>query len=202
MANSQRTSELDALNVMMTNIGQQPIVNINNTNPQVALAKTVLKQVTSDVLTEGWAFNRELDYPLIPDSSGNVRLPENVVRWDLAWPSDYDVVIRDGRMYDKRTHSFDFSGVDELRAEIIWLFDFEDIPNAIRNYITIRAANLFAMRTTGSVEIAKYGQMEEQQARATALDYETQQGDWNIFMNPDSTRPFRGYQPVDTLWRF
>ena len=198
----KRTSELDALNVMLTNIGQQPVVNINNTNPQVALAKTVLNQVVSDVLTEGWTFNRELNYPLIPDSSGEIKLPENVVRWDTTWPSQYDIVIRGGKMYDKARHSYDFSAVDKIEVDITWLFDFDDIPNAIRNYITIRAANLFAMRTTGSVEIAKYGMKEEEQARATALDYETQQGDWNIFMNPDSTRSFRGYVPTNTQRRF
>ncbi|AGA17888.1 tail tubular protein A [Synechococcus phage P60] len=201
MAPIKRTSELDALNVMLTNIGQQPIVNINNTNPQVALAKTVLNQVTSDVLTEGWIFNRELDYPLTPNSDNEFLLPENVVSWDLRWPTDYDVVIRNGKLYDKRNHTYKFD-VDELKLDIVWLFDFEDIPNAIRNYITIRASNLFAMRTTGSTEIAKYGQMEEQQARATALDYETQQGDWNVFQNPDGTRSFRGYVPTQTLWRF
>lgn len=198
----QRTSELDALNVMLTNIGQQPILNIKNTNPQVALAKTVLNQVISDVLTEGWTFNRELDFPIEPNSDGEVYLPENVVAWDLTWPTDYDVVIRDGKLYDKRNHTYEFDKNTTLKMDIVWLFDFEDIPNAIRNYITIRAANLFAMRTTGSTEIAKYGQQEEMQARATALDYETQQGDWNIFQNPNGTRSFRGYVPSNTLWRF
>ena len=198
----QRTSELDALNVLLTNIGQQPILNIKNTNPQVALAKTVLNQVISDVLTEGWTFNRELDFPIEPNSDGEVYLPENVVAWDLTWPTDYDVVIRDGKLYDKRNHTYEFDKNTTLKMDIVWLFDFEDIPNAIRNYITIRAANLFAMRTTGSTEIAKYGQQEEMQARATALDYETQQGDWNIFQNPDGTRSFRNYVPAKTLWRF
>ena len=198
----QRTSELDALNVLLTNIGQQPILNIKNTNPQVALAKTVLNQVVSDVLTEGWTFNRELDFPIEPNSDGEVYLPENVVAWDLTWPTDYDVVIRDGKLYDKRNHTYEFDKNTTLKMDIVWLFDFEDIPNAIRNYITIRAANLFAMRTTGSTEIAKYGQQEEMQARATALDYETQQGDWNIFQNPDGTRSFRNYVPAKTLWRF
>ena len=198
----QRTSELDALNVLLTNIGQQPILNIKNTNPQVALAKTVLNQVVSDVLTEGWTFNREMDYPLTPNGDQEFMLPENVVAWDLTWPTDYDVVIRDGKLYDKRNHTYEFDKDTTLKMDIVWLFDFEDIPNAIRNYITIRAANLFAMRTTGSTEIAKYGQQEEMQARATALDYETQQGDWNIFQNPDGTRSFRNYVPAKTLWRF
>lgn len=201
MARITRTSELDALNVLLTNIGQQPASSLENTNPQFALARTVLDQVTSDVLTEGWTFNRELSYPIVPESNGEVLLPENVVRWDISWPTDLDVVLRDGKLYDKINHTYDFSGYDKLELNVVWLFDFEDIPNAIRNYITIRAANLFAMRTTGSIEISKYGEKEEMQARATAIDYETQQGDWNIFMNPDGSRNFRGYVPANTLWR-
>ena len=196
-----RTSYINAINVMLSNIGQQPTASLNNSNPQVALARTVLDQVSSDVQTEGWTFNRERDYPLSIQPDGTVVLPEDVVSWDLSWPTDMDVVIRKGKLYDKVAHSYDFTG-KELKAEVVWLFDFEDLPNAIRNYITIRAANLFAMRTTGSAEIAKYGMAEEQQARATAIDYETQQGDYNIFMNEDGQRLFRGYSPVDTLWRF
>lgn len=198
----KKTSRLDALNVMLTNIGQLPVNNLENTNPQFALAQIVLDQVTNDVLTEGWTFNRELDYPVYPGSDGKVEIPPNVVRWDIAWPTELDVVVRNGYLYDKVGHTSDFSDYTELRMDITWLFDFEDIPNAIRNYITIRAANLFAMRTTGSIEIAKYGEKEEMEARATALDYETQQGDWNIFQNPDGSRSFRGYVPSTTLWRF
>ena len=202
MARITRTSELDALNIMLTNIGQAPASNINNTNPQFALARTVLDQVTGDVLTESWTFNREQGYPVVPDSNGNVLLPPNVLRWDLSWPTDLDVVLRNGKLYDKTNHTYDFSDYESLELNVTWLFDFEDIPNAVRNYITIRAANLFAMRTTGSTEIAKYGEKEEMQARATALDYETQQGDWNVFQNPDGSRSFRGYVPSTTLWRF
>lgn len=202
MARITRTSELDALNVMLTNIGQQPASSLDNTNPQFALARTVLDQVTGDVLTEGWTFNRELDWPLKPEAGGEVRLPENVIRWDISWPTDLDVVLRNGKLYDKVKHTYDFSDYNELKVNVVWLFDFEDIPNAIRNYITIRAANLFAMRTTGSAEIAKYGEKEEMQARATAIDYETQQGDWNILMNPDGSRSFQGYVPGHATWRF
>ena len=70
-----------------------------------------------------------------------------------------------------------------LTVDVTWVFDFEDIPEAIKNYITIRAANVFAGRAVGSAEAVKFGQQEEVLARAGALEYETQQGDYNIFGN-------------------
>ena len=57
----------------------------------------------------------------------------------------------------------------------------EDLPEAAKNYILIRAANLFAMRATGSTEVAKYSEREEANARAALIQYECDQGDYSVF---------------------
>ena len=79
-----RTSYINAINVMLSNIGQQPTASLNNSNPQVALARTVLDQVSSDVQTEGWTFNRERDYPLSID--GRAETPGFQALPDSGWP--------------------------------------------------------------------------------------------------------------------
>ena len=79
---------------------------------------------------------------------------------------------------------------------------FEDIPEAIKNYVIIRAANVFAGRAVGSAEAVKFGQQEETLARAGALEYETQQGDYNIFGNSQGLNTYNSYRPRSTVYRY
>ena len=51
-----------------------------------------------------------------------------------------------GQLYDRIAHSFEWT---KQKLKVTWVFDFEDLPEAAKQYITIRAANLFAMRMTG-----------------------------------------------------
>ena len=76
-------------------------------------------------------------------------------------------------------HTYTFKGVQQL--DVTWLFDFDELPEAYKNYITIRAANVFAGRSVGSQEAVTFGQREETVARATLMEYDTQQGDYTIF---------------------
>ena len=104
------------------------------------------------------------------------------------------LVQRRGKLYDKAAHSFQFDGKQEL--DVVWLVDFTDMPEAFREYATIRAANVFAGRSVGSQEAVAFGQREEVMARATCLEYDTQQGDYNmIAQNKDGYTTYQTYRP-------
>ena len=198
---ASKQTKLNAVNILISNIGQAPTTTLQTTNPQVNLAELVLDEVSNKVQTEGWVFNTERDYPFTPDSvTGEITVPENVLRIDQPWDTGYNVVIRAGKLYDRNEHSFVWDSQQCLN--VTWLFDFEDLPEAAKEYITIRAANLFAMRATGSTEIAKYSQNEESIARAALMNYECQQGDYNVFSDGADVNPLRTYRPVSALWRY
>ena len=197
-----KITQVSAVNILLSNIGQAPTNSIDTTNPQISLAVNQLDQVSNDVQTEGWVFNTEQNYPFMPDNTGQITIPNNVARLDLPqWLSpNIQPVIRNGKLYDKIKHSFVWSGVQEL--DVVWLFDFEDLPEAAKQYITTRAANLFAMRMTGSTEIAKYSEREEANARAALLEYECNQGDYSIFSSGTGVSPIRTNSPLSTIWRY
>ena len=109
-------------------------------------------------------------------------------------------MIREGKLYDKLNHTFKWVKCQKL--DVVWLFEFEDLPEAAKQYVQTRAANLFAMRATGSTEVARYSEREEANARATLIEYETQQGDYSIFSAGMDESPRRTYRPVDTIWRY
>ena len=140
----------------------------------VEMAELILDEVSSAIQSEGWVFNSEYSYPFTPDGNGNVIIPSNVLSIDSNGLKDEFLVIRQGKLYDKAKHSFVFEG--EQLLDVQWLFDFEDLPEAFKEYATIRAANVFAGRSVGSTEAVSFGQREEVIARATAIEYDTQQG--------------------------
>ena len=198
---ASKTTKLTAVNRILSNIGQSPVTVLDSGNPLVEMAELVLEEVTSAVQSEGWIYNIEYDYPFTPDAKGEIVIPEDVISLDSPARSTNQcfLIIRNGKLYDKANHSFVFDGTQKL--DVTWLFDFEEIPEAFREYITIRAANVFAGRAVGSQEAVAFGQREEVIARATAIEYDTQQGDYNIFQNENGYTTMPTYNTAKRIVR-
>lgn len=195
-----KSTKLDAVNIILSNIGQAPVVNLESGNPMVETAELVLDEISRTVQAEGWVYNTEPGYPFVPDVNKEITIPDNVLSFDLPILSDKFSQVRGGKLYNRTDHTFEWDEEQEL--DVVWLFDFEDLPEAFKNYITIRAANVFAGRSVGSQEAVRFGQAEELQARAGALEYDTQQGDWNIFGNTQGLNQYQSFRPFQTVYRY
>tara|TARA_R110000765_G_scaffold187330_6_gene292928 strand:- start:246 stop:848 length:603 start_codon:yes stop_codon:yes gene_type:complete len=196
-----KASRLAAVNTIISNVGQSPLNNLDSGNPLAELAEGILDEITRAVQAEGWSFNTEYRYPTTPDPiTKEVTVRSNMLSVDLAPTNKKQVVIRGGKLYDKVNHTTTFTE-DILDLDIVWLVDFEDMPEAYKNYVTVRAANVFAGRTVGTQEAVKFGEREELMARANCIEYETQQGDYTVFSNRDNDMTYNGYRPIDALWR-
>ena len=175
----KKATKLQAVNTIISNIGQAPVTNLESGNPLVEMAEQILDEITIAVLAEGWEYNMERGYPFTPDSNNQILIPDNVLSLDTKPGDGTQTVIRNGKLYDRVEHTYEFTGQQKL--DVTWLFDFEELPEAFKNYITIRAANVFAGRSVGSSEAVQFGQREETIARATLLEYDTQQANYTIF---------------------
>ena len=195
-----KSTKLDAVNIILSNIGQSPVTALDTGNPLVETAELVLDEIDKTVQAEGWIFNTEYSYPLPVNKDGEIAIPDNILSADFPPGSDRVVVQRKGKLYDRTNHTYKFEGPLEL--DVIWKEDFEDVPEALKQYIIIRAANVFAGRSVGSGEAVRFGQQEEAQARASALEYETQQGDYSIFSDRNNITTYRSTRPVHALLRF
>jgi hypothetical protein len=196
-----KLTTLDAVNIILSNVGQAPVSALDNANPMVSMASNILDEVTEAVQSEGWSFNLERAYPFIPDVNGEVGIPTNAIRIDAPATNDLQLIVRQNKLYDKYTHSYDFSKYPKLSLDVTWLFDFDDMPQPARQYVTIRAANLFAGRAVGSAEQVRFGEKEESIARATLIEYECQQGNWSMVANP-ANQKVPGYRPYDVIARY
>jgi len=197
---ASKQTKLDAVNIILSNIGQAPVVNLESGNPMVETAELVLEEISRTVQAEGWVYNTEPGYPFVPNSDKEILIPDNVLSFDLPVLSSCFSQVRGGKLYNRTDHTFEWDSNQDL--DVVWLFDYEELPEAFKNYITIRAANVFAGRSVGSAESVRFGQAEELQARAGALEYDTQQGDFNIFGNTQGLNTYASYRPSNTVFRY
>ena len=197
-----KASRLAAVNTIISNVGQAPVTGLETGNPLVEMAEQILDEITRATLAEGWEHNTERGYPFTPDATGCIYVPENVISIDDVPGSGKQTVIRDGKLYDRISHSYTFEGKQAL--DVTWLFDFEELPEAFKNYITIRAANVFAGRSVGSQEAVTFGQREETVARATLLEYDTQQGNYTIFTDRNGGDRYQqiAARPFQIVYRY
>ncbi len=181
-------TELEAVNVMLSVIGESPVNTLTGASTvDVIQAKAILNQVSREVQSVGWHFNSEKNYPLVPDINGEIKLAANMVRVDADQFPELDVVQRGLRLYSRTNHSFEFDRT--IRAEIIFLLPFEELPQAARQFIVIRAARIFQDRMVGSETLHGFSALDEQKALADLKEAEGDTGDYSIFGHFDAYRP-------------
>ena len=194
-----KITKLDGVNIILSNIGQAPVTSLATLNPAAKLAEQILDEISLSTQAEGWVFNTEQDYPFTPNSDKQILIPANVLALDFVSFGDKNTVQRGGMLFVKRNHTYLFD--DVVYGKVTWLFDFVDLPEVFKNYIAMRAANVFANRSVGSNEIVKYSKEEEQIARAAIMEYETQQGDYNMLNDRAGGTEIHTYLPYNAIKR-
>lgn len=176
------TTELAAVNAMLLAIDEAPVNRLTGTvTTDVAVAKRILSEEIAAVQTKGWAFNTEYDYPLVPDNEGFITLPKNTASVDVEANRDIDVVQRGTRLYDRRNHTYTFTGA--VKSQIIFMLPYEELPQAARFYILVKSVRKFQNKVIGADAVDGYNAEDERDAKATLEEAEADTGDHNIFNN-------------------
>jgi hypothetical protein len=177
------------------------------TNPDVAIAYNTLTEVSREVQSEGWSFNRERNYTqLQPDSSTKkIAIPNNAIQVDLS--QDYQInlgrnaVNRGGYLYDTIGHTDVWDTDETIYLDMVWEWEYEYLPQPVQAYIVARAAAVFCSRTIGDPNQYQMLQQKEAYARAMALEYECNQNDVTIFGSPKDGNYYSSYNPFNALIR-
>ena len=115
---------------------------------------------------------------------------------------DFDGIRRSGKLYDRQHHTYKWTDVTPVQCDVVWEFDWVDLPQPIQDFITARASVLTSQRIIGDPE--QYTMLQQQEAftRALALEYETQQGQYTFFGHPQGQQNYyQSYQPYQALRR-
>ena len=198
-------TDLSAVNSILGAIGQSPINSLQFTNPEVGFIYNLLRDANIDVQNEGWHFNTEKHVAYIPDGNGKITITNDILKMDVSegWERrEYDVVKRNGYLYDKYDHTDDWSDLPStgINLDITRLFTYEDLPSVFKRYIIYRASRVAATQLVGDPQLTSLLANQEGLARAACIEYECNQGNHSMFGFPEDS-VHTTYQPWRNLRR-
>ena len=179
------TTKLEAVNTMLSTIGEAPVNSLATGLIDAETAETILNNVSREVQTRGWNFNTEYDYTFSPNVDGEIDLPANIIRADLAQSlqkyrtSNAEYIQRGSKIYDKSNHTYVID--KDLKLDVVVLLDYELLPEVARSYIALRASRIFQDRVVGDAGLSQLNRTDEAQALQDLKEAESDNGNYNIF---------------------
>lgn len=163
-----KTTKLDAVNDMLKAIGTLPVSSLNvASNSDAAIADTTLESVKKEVLGQGWWFNTNYGQLFAP-SANQITVPSTVLslrpaRESFSYAAETkNLVERDGKVYDQDSNSFTIAV--SVRLDTIVDVEFENLPENMRRYVTVRAARIFQTQVLGDDTLGVYTLQQENEA--------------------------------------
>lgn len=187
------TSEIDAINVCLSTIGQAPINTLTGTLPvDVNLARSVLTEVRRKVCEDGYWFNQDKKVQATLDTNNEIIVAPNTLKVELTYPTyGIDLVQRGLRLWNSFSQTYTFTVAPKL--DITYLLDWVELPEAARQYIMHRAARIFQARAIGSPELNQAASQEEVLALAKLKRADSDARNRNILNGPGLS-PIRRYR--------
>jgi hypothetical protein len=182
------TTELQAVNIMLSAIGESPVNSITSTtNVDVSVAKNILNETSMSVQTMGWNFNTIYNKATTLDNNNKIPLASNTIQVDANITNFryMNLTYRNGYLYDMDNDTDVFTiapSVDIVTAE-----QFESLPEYARRYITTKAARRFAARFVGAGELVKMAEQDENEAYVAFQQADSRNADLNILENDTNT---------------
>lgn len=173
------TTKLEAINTMLECVGQSPLSTLEGTKSYYTVtAIQILEKEAKRVLLAGWDFNTDERYPLKPDVNKHIAITSDMLLVKLPQKYGNRYVERCNKLYDKVRHSFEIP--NELLCRVIWNFQFEELPENFRTYITMSSAYKFCKRVLGSESACAYTREDLAEAYQDLLGYELENGSYTL----------------------
>jgi hypothetical protein len=148
-------TELESVNTILATIGEAGISSLTTTVNEItdsALAQRTLREVSRDIQSEAWSWNTDEWVEIQPTGYGTYVVPGNVLVVDFS-PNTYpntQYVLRGKQIYDRNNHTYDIGAINGnaaiTAAKVVSALEWDELPHAAQQYITIRAARIFSDR--------------------------------------------------------
>lgn len=140
--------KLDAVNRMLTSIGQTPASTvIENYHPDVLSALSVILSASKKIQAKGYWFNTDHNLTLAPNAiTGEILLPSTTLSVDPV-DTTLHYVQRGSRLYNSSNSTFEI-GVP-VQVTLIQDLDFEQLPEVAANYIMEDSLYIFVRDRIG-----------------------------------------------------
>ena len=160
-----RTTQLEAINTMLSTIGEAPVNSLTGSLPvDASMAVNILNEVNREVQSAGWKFNTSWKKSIQRDVNNKIVIGTDVLHIEFDHlrysKASYDPVMRGSYLYNLVDESYTWNK-DFDYVTVIHLLDLELIPEQARRYITIRASRIFHDRTLGANTLHKFSEQYE-----------------------------------------
>lgn len=181
MSGISLTTELDAINSMLTVIGESPVSSVENTGLiDAVMAQQILRETMRHVQSRGWTWNKDFGVPFDPSFPlpGEIVLPANTLSVAVSGQINSTIVQRGVRLWDRKNQTFLFFAPVVL--DITRLLPFEELPQAARHFILVRSARIFQDRVVGSQQLSGFNEKDEFRAYADLRVLEAEAANYNV----------------------
>ena len=174
-------TELEAVNSLLSAIGESAVSSLETaTTVEVTQAKNLLSNVNREIQQKGWHFNTEWDVSLSRNSENKIPVGTSILS---IYVEHKLTTIRgiQGVMYVYDLDDNTFTWTENLtNAVTITLLDFQDTPQAVRQYVTTKAARIFQEEIIGQTSAEQINRTEEMETYADLLDDEAERAGYNV----------------------
>lgn len=176
--NVETDGELDAVNLVLSSIGESAVNSINDTaNADVANIRRLLNNFNRRIQTRGWTFNTEVAQ-LIPDFYSN-RI-HYLGDWLSVLSEGTATVYRNrgGYVYDINARTDIFT--QPITVNLITLCPYSDMPEVFQQYIVASTAKRFNMSFFGDDSLDAELEEELTELQVACMEFELDFGNYNM----------------------
>ena len=175
-----KTTELEAVNICLGIMGEQPVSAIGEGVSKSTIARDVIYEISREVQMKQLACNTEYKFKLVL-ADDEIALPATAIIVDPSYLSDNRYIERGGKLYDRIDNTYTIT--KDVYVDITYFLAWSDLPEHVRRYITIRAARVFQKRYLSDESLHKYTAEDELQAKVEFERIELNTEDFSILDN-------------------
>lgn len=203
-------TRLDAINYIIGCIGLSPVDSEDEYNLDVAMAAQAMDNISrrvQDNRGQGWWFNREHNWTLMPDPiTGEVQVPNNAlaVYYIDRYRHQKRMATRGRNLYDTNKYRYDMrpfardycysTNTDgQLNLTIVTQLEFDDLPYTAKDAIATAAGVRFASSNEMDINRIKILQQQADDSKFALEQENTSQQKNNAFKDNAAMLSFSAY---------
>ena len=178
-------TELDAVNHILENMGEAPVLGLSGDLPLDALkARNKLRMVKDQVLARGWFWNIET-HELTPEVDGRIPAPEGALSVKPVYRMGYSLSIRNGFIYRTQPLNNGFTFEGSVIAEVVLNLNYDDLPPLAKHFVSRKAAREYQVQELGNEMLVNQNSEEEARTWSDMVAEDNRARPATIRDNPD-----------------
>lgn len=158
------------------------------------LADTIIDESLIEILSQGYHFNTDEDWDLVPDAAGYIAIPAGALSVDASQTNE-NYIVKSGKLYDKENATYIFT--ETVQADITWEIAFDDLHSIAQLLVVAKAKMKLYIRVVGVDNAYQVLAQEVVDATTTVRGEDIWSGDYSIFDETSTTRAMsRGQNPT------